>query len=118
MRRLFIHSVFLMSLLVGLPAFGADFSKGFTAYFQGNYPAALKEFTPLAEQGNAAAQVNLGTMDRFGEGVLQDDKTARKWFTLAAEQGEASAQNNLGLMYVNGKGVLQDYAYAHMCLES
>ena len=74
----------------------------------------MREWTPLAEQGYAKAQSNLGLMYHNGEGVPQDYKTAVKWLTLAAEQGGASAQYNLGIMYDNGEGILQDYVYAHM----
>jgi len=76
--------------------------------------ALLKERKPLAEQGDASAQYNLGLMYDKGEGVPQDYKTAVKWYTLAAEQGFADAQSNLGLMYALGQGVIQDSVYAHM----
>jgi TPR repeat protein len=39
-----------------------DFDKGFSAYEAGDFASALKEFEPLAEQGNANAQFNLGVM--------------------------------------------------------
>ena len=90
----------------------ADYEKGSNAYVSGDYATALREWKPLAEQGNAGAQYNLGLMYVKGEGVIQDYKTAVKWFTLAAEQGHAPAQFNLGLMYENGHGVPQDYKTA------
>jgi TPR repeat protein len=74
----------------------------------------LKEFRPLAEQGDASAQYNLGVMYGNGEGVIQDYKAAFKWYKLAAEQGHAKAQYDLGVMYYNGQGVIQDYTHAHM----
>jgi len=90
----------------------ADDQKGKTAYDKGDFAAALREWTPLAEQGYAHAQHNLGYMYDKGEGVPQDYKTALKWYTLAAEQGHAKAQVNLGVMYYLGKGVPQDYKTA------
>ena len=107
----------LATLLLGLSlisssSWSADFGKGYTAYNSGDFATALREWTPLAEQGNASAQYNLGFMYDLGMGVLQDDKTAVKWYTLAAEQGNADAQYNLALMYKNGEGVLQDYKTA------
>ena len=92
----------------------ADFQAGFAAYQKGDYAAALREWTPLAEQGDAKAQYNLGVMYQQGQGVSQDYKTAVKWYALAAEQGDAEAQFNLGVMYFEGQGVLQDYVTAHM----
>ena len=69
---------------------------------------------PLAEQGDARAQHNLGLTYANGHGVPQDYKEAVKWFRLSAEQGDAGAQLNLGLMYYKGQGVPQDYVLAHM----
>jgi len=92
----------------------AEFHKGVAAYKSGDYAAALREWEPLAEQGNTGAQSNLGYMHSKGHGVPQDYKLAVKWYTLAAEQGDASAQFNLGWMYDKGHGVIRDDIYAHM----
>ena len=67
---------------------------------------------PLAEQGVASAQFNLGNMYNGGQGVTQDYKQAVKWYRKAAEQGYARAQFNLGNMYASGQGVIQDYKQA------
>ncbi len=95
-------------------SWSADYQKAIAAFKNGDWATALREWTPLAEQGNANAQTFLGLMYHKGEGVLEDYKAAAKWYSLAAEQGMADAQNNLGYMYLNGYGVLQDYVYAHM----
>ena len=79
-------------------SWGADFQKGFAAYKSGDFATALREWTPLAEQGIAVAQSNLGLMYVKGEGVPQDYKTAVKWFSLAAKQGNANAINSLKIM--------------------
>ena len=86
----------------------ADFEKGATAFENGDYVTAIREWTALAEQGEAKAQRVLGLMYYHGEGVPQDYRTALKFLTLAAEQGLAPAQNNLGVMYRDGVGVPQD----------
>jgi len=112
MNRLLILPVLLLTLLVGTPAFSADFQKGLTAAKSGDYATALREWTPLAKQGNASAQYNLGVIYGNGQGVPQDYKTAVKWYRLAAEQGDADAQYDLGVMYDNGQGVPQDYKTA------
>ncbi len=107
--------VIVAALAVGLamPAWGQDSDAGFAAYERGDYAAALKEWRPLADQGNAYAQFNLGFMHGNGKGVAQDDAEAVEWYRRAAEQGMGVAQHNLGLMYANGEGVLQDYVQAH-----
>ena len=95
-------------------SWGNDFLKGLNAYHSGDFATALREWKPLAEQGDPPSQYNLGFMHYKGEGVPQDYKTAVKWYTLAAEQGDSNAQNNLGVMYANGRGVPEDLVYAHM----
>ncbi len=92
----------------------ADFNAGVAAYKWGAYATAYREWHPLAKQGNAKAQNNLGIMYSEGLGVPQDDAEALQWYRKAAEQGDAKAQNKLGAMYDEGRGVPQDYAQAHM----
>ncbi len=93
-------------------SWGADYQKGLAAHQSGDFATALREWKPLAEQGDARAQYKMGVMYTNGQGVPQDYKTAVKWYTLAAEQGHADAQFTLGLMYALGQGVLQDYKTA------
>jgi len=69
-----------------------DFDKALAAAQAGNFETALKEWLPLAKQGNASAQYNLGIIYNKGEGVPQDSAEAVKWYRLAADQGYASAQ--------------------------
>ena len=69
----------------------ADFAKRFYRLFKGEYATALKEFTPLAEQGDATAQYNLGLMYGNGQGVLQDNIYAHMWFNIAASNGDGDA---------------------------
>ena len=84
----------------------ADDQKGLTAYNSGDYATALREWTPLAEQGDADAQYNLGVMYANGQGVSQDYKTAVKWYRLAAEQGNPRAQGNLGAHHALGLSLI------------
>src|SRR6516164_1936864 len=86
-------------LSAGLSA-GADLASAKRDYQDKNYDAALKESTPLAEGGNADAQVLLGRMYMMGQGVNQDRDRAMKWFKSAAAQGNAEAQFFIGSMYL------------------
>jgi hypothetical protein len=112
MKTLIIIPILLFSLFLGLPSYSSDFDKGLTAYKNGDYATALKEWKPLAEQGDVDAQYHLGVMYDNGDGVSQDYKEAVRWYTLAAEQGDVDAQYSLGVMYDNGDGVSQDYKEA------
>ncbi|EMT8534137.1 sel1 repeat family protein [Neisseria gonorrhoeae] len=76
----------------------------------------FRENLQAAEQGNAAAQFNLGVMYENGQGVRQDYVQAVQWYRKASEQGDAQAQYNLGLMYYDGRGVRQDLALAQQWL--
>lgn len=68
-------------------------------------PAGLLE---RAEQGDAAAQADVGRRHYAGEGVPPNDAEAARWTRLAAEQGHAAAQYSLGLLYFRGRGVVGD----------
>ena len=109
---------FLLSLtflfLFSSVVFGDDFQDGLEAVQKKDYKTAYKLWLPLAEQGDADAQYNLGNRYSNGQGVPQDYKEAVRLYRLSAEQGNALAQYNLGLMYYNGQGVPQDYVLAHM----
>ncbi len=112
-RRYALIATLCAGFTLGLTApAGAGFDEGWAAYQRGDYATALREWRPLAEQGNAKAQRNLGRMYRTGRGVSQDYAEAVKWYRKAAEQGFAFAQNSLGSMYERGQGVPQDYAQA------
>ena len=89
-----------------------NYQAGVDEYKRGAHSMALLQWRPMAEQGDARAENNLGYMYYKGEGVVQDSSEAVKWFRKAAEKGYAKAQNNLGYMYYKGEGVVQDSSEA------
>jgi hypothetical protein len=107
----FTITLVLSIICLAVPAW-ADFQAGMDANNRGDYATALREWQPLAEQGDALAQYNLGVLYRKGRGVPQDDVQARQWYAKAAAQGQAKAQFNLGTLYFNGEGVPKDYQQA------
>lgn len=88
----------------------SNFEAGKRAYQHGDYTDALKQLTPLAQEGNSEAQVVLGTMYLKGRGVAKDPSQALKWYTESAEQGNAEGQFYVGSMYLMGAGVTHDAA--------
>ncbi|MBF0291959.1 MAG: sel1 repeat family protein [Nitrospinae bacterium] len=98
---------------LAMSAFDGQLKDGVKARELGEYQIALKLLSPLAEQGNAEAQLNIAYMYREGQGVPQDDAEAAKWFQKSADQGDADAQYNIGYMQGEGQGVPQDYVEAH-----
>ena len=86
-----------------------DFEYAVDAYEREDYKTAYKLFLPLAEQGDAEAQKELGSIS------LRKEKTygeAVKLYQLATEQGDVEAQYRLGLLYDDGYEVPQDYKEA------
>lgn len=93
---------------------GGTLKDGVDAYNRRDYQTALKIFRPLAEQGDALAQNNLGLMYMRGNGLwLLDYPEALKWYTKSAEQGCSPGMAGLGDMYNWGWGVSQDYVEAY-----
>lgn len=110
-----IIRVMLLPLLLAVHGqVSGGINAGAAAYNQGDYDAALRVWRPLAEQGNAGAQLDLGFMYDNGYGVPQDYQEAIVWYRKAADQGNDRAQYNLGHMYDKGDGVPRDYVQAHM----
>ncbi len=97
---------------LAVPAF-ADFEAGLDAYQKGDYVTAAKEWRPLAEQGSAAAQLNIGLLYLDGKGVPQDYGEAVTWLRRSAEQDNTEAQHDLGALYGAGKGLKRDYVQAY-----
>ena len=72
----------------------------------------LGSLRSYAEQGDAVAQAELGSVYGNGNCVPQDYVTAVRWSRSAADQGNARAQSSLGYAYQNGFGVPEDYVEA------
>jgi hypothetical protein len=104
----------LFSTSFSVTGYSGQFEDALAAYGRGDYLTALRLLKPLAAQGHAEAQYNLGGMYAEGRGVPQDYGEATKWFRKAAEQGHVEAQYNLGGMYFRGQGVPRDFVLAHM----
>ena len=82
------------------------------AYADKNYSEAMRWYRMAADQGDAAAQVNVGSLYANGWGVPQNYPEAMQWFRKAADQRNASAQNDVGGLFANGRGVARDYSEA------
>ena len=116
MLKRILAGVVLAVMLTGGAAAGPheDFQNGLAASDRGDYATAMLLWRPLAENGNYAAQFNLGGMYYEGQGVTQDYAEAAKWWRLAANQNLGRAQGALGGMYYEGQGVPKNYVLAHM----
>ena len=79
-------------------------------YDRGDYDVALQKAKPLAESGDAMAQMLLGMMYADGKGVSQDDVQSWQWYWKAAVGGNTQAQLALVAIYRDGRGVPADAA--------
>jgi Sel1 repeat len=108
-----IAAIVLVSAFAA-PVAAGTFEDAVDAHARGDYAKGLRLIRPLANDGNATAQFNLGVMYLTGRGVQQDYSAAALWFRKAAAQGYAFAQSNLGTLYRDGRGVAQDDTEAVM----
>lgn len=70
--------------------------------------ASVQTVINQAEQGDIAAQYDLGSRYMWGDahsGVQRDFSQAAIWFKKAADQGYSGAQLSIALLYKKGKGV-------------
>ena len=108
---LVLSFVFGLALML-VPPTWADFQAGLDAYNRGDYDTALKEFRPLAEQGHAQAQVNLGIMSSQGRGVPKDYVQAYVWsYGQKTHMGKAKAK--LALLTLWERQLVIRHAQAH-----
>ena len=99
MRTLMI----LMLLLCGTSQAALDpLHEAQWAQEAGDYAKAATLYLPLAQDGNAIAQFNLGVLYTQGQIIQKDYRIAVQWYLAAAEQGHAQAQANVGLLYADG----------------
>lgn len=87
---------------------GSLFEQG-TGGVQQSYWQSVKWYQLAAEQGDDAAQYNLGRLCYHGIGLTPSKEKAFHWFLKSAEQGNGNAQYMLGEMYGKGEGVSLDH---------
>lgn len=103
--KMFRTMMIMAALLLPLTAaIAGPFEDGVAAYNKDNYETSVNLLWPLAEQGNASAQMWIGYMYDVGRGMPRSDVDAINWYKKAADQGNAFSQYRLGSLYANGRG--------------
>ncbi|NOW47062.1 tetratricopeptide (TPR) repeat protein [Novosphingobium sp. SG751A] len=87
----------LLGAAASLPAL-ADVKAGADAWGRGDFPAAIREWQPLADKGDPDAQFNMAQAYKLGRGVPQDLTRAEMLYAKAAAQGHLQAGDNYGLL--------------------
>lgn len=105
--------VFLVGALGSTPSARADaFDDAMIALDRGEFAKGFGLLSPLADNGHAPSQYQLGALYRFGKGVKKNNRLAVEWYQKAAKQGYSAAQNNLGVMFELGAGIPKSYTNA------
>ena len=103
----------LLFLLAHAPdAAAADMQAGWRAYTSGDYETAIREWRPLAEDGDFQAAYALGMAFQ----IKGEPANAVPWYEQAASAGLAEAQILLGRIYVEGIAVPRDLVRAYAWL--
>lgn len=97
--------------LPSLPASEA-YRKGEAAFANRDYDEAMRWYRMAADQGDVNAELSIGGLYYFGEGVTLDYAEAMRWYRMAADHGSAPAQYAVGSIYEHGQSVVQDYGEA------
>jgi TPR repeat protein len=90
--RTFLVAVFLAFAVAGASSAG-PYEDAVAAYERADYATAARLWRPLAERGDPAAQLRLGSMLHDGLGVPQDFAEALDWFRRAADQGKGAGSD-------------------------
>lgn len=106
MRR--VATTLFIILLIQCSTVEADYADADKAYETGDHTRAFSEYKALAERGDVRAQLNVGWMYYYGEGVRQDKTQAMVWYLKAAGQGDVTSMFNLAYSYEHGEGVKPD----------
>jgi TPR repeat protein len=77
-----------------------------------HFPEAFALYGKAADQGDAAAQTQIGNMYAAGRGVDKNCDQGISWLSKSASQGYAWGQAALATKYLNGDCTAKDYAKA------
>lgn len=105
----------LLLLMPGLaaPAAADTFFDGQVAEGRHDYATALQLYRAAAQQGDARAFRQIGSMYLMGKGGLpQSNSEALKWYYMAAQKGDSIGQSFLGSSYLDGYILPRSYADA------
>jgi TPR repeat protein len=71
----------------------AEYQKALEFYYQWKFAEAAPFFQQAAEKGHPEAQLILGTLYQYGQGIHKDEEQAKYWTQEAAKQGHTMEDN-------------------------
>jgi uncharacterized protein len=105
-----LTSLFVFTFLFFFIASLAAFIESSEGWGKDYLNKEIEKWKPLAEQGKAEAQNELGELYR----VIGNYTEAAEWHKRAAEQGNSEGQYILCWLYRQGHGVVEDFSKAEM----
>lgn len=109
--RRYIAAAAMAAIGWSLPA-AAGVPEALKALAAGDFALAESELRPVAESGDARAQILLGRVHRDLRNPERKPDEAFAWFRRAAEGGNAEAKYWLGHMFNAGEGAAKDVSLA------
>lgn len=97
-------------MMAALSAQAAPLDDAMQAFKAGKFPQAVSLFTPLANGGNAVAQLHLGLLYYHGRGVKEDELAAVYLWKKSADQGNIEAMFQLANAYTFGAQAIKSVA--------
>jgi uncharacterized protein len=101
-------SAALLALAPSTVSVAGPYEDGDAAFRRKEYGIAMGQWLPLAQGGDARAQVGIASIYLNGLGIAPDHSLALSWCKKAADKGEPNALYLLGSMYRDGHGVERD----------
>jgi TPR repeat protein len=96
--------LFLSSLAAVYNVAAENLDDAVAAMRSGDFAEAYCIMRPLAEEGDADAQYNIGWMYLNGYGLRINDNLALEWWQKASAQGHSDASFSIGMLYSLGEG--------------
>jgi hypothetical protein len=95
-----MKAVLLSAALLALsaPVLAVNLADAQKAWQNKEYTRAFQAYSVLAKSGDGTAQLQLGEMYGFGEGVAEDSDQAEHWLKQAVASGVADAPTSLALV--------------------
>ncbi len=103
-KLLTIHFLFVTFVSFANNAASDDLEDAVTAMRVGDFAKAYCVMLPLANDGHADAQYNIGWMYLNGYGLRVNDQQALQWWNKASGQGHTDASFSIGMLYSLGEG--------------
>ncbi len=100
-----LRLLMFVGIVLGAGQARAGLEEGKAAMAANDFKAAMAEFLPVAQAGNADAEELIGVLYAMGLGVERDDRRAFDWYLRASLKSHPGAQSGIGWYYEVGRGL-------------